>query len=69
MVKHIRIFSIIKYQKIINIVCVYLKYYYTQYFFNSDKEYYPHTFLEQCRYAMKIRKKKKIKLISRVRIK
>ena len=52
MIEYIQIFSIIKYQKIMNIVHVYLTLL-DSIFVNSNKKYYPQIFLEECKYAIK----------------
>ena len=52
MIEYIQIFSIIKYQKIRNIVHVYLTLL-DSIFVNSNKKYYPQIFLEECKYAIK----------------
>ena len=55
MIEYIQIFSIIKYQKIMNIVHVYLTLL-DSIFVNSNKKYYPQIFLEECKYAIKDKK-------------
>ena len=55
MIEYIQIFSIIKYQKIMNTVHVYLTLL-DSIFVNSNKKYYPQIFLEECKYAIKDKK-------------
>ena len=56
MIKCIKIFSVIKYQKnivIYNEYCARLSaILLDSILVNSDKEYYPHIFLEECKYAI-----------------